>query len=208
MPALRGGRPEVHSLLEGLGEVWVRGVAVDWAGVFEGSGAVRVGLPSYAFQRERFWLGSDRVERGVVDGWRYRVWWRPVGGVGVGVLGGVWLVVVPAGGGGLVEGVVGALVARGARPVVVEVEDGVDREGLAGRLRALLGGELDGVGWDGVGGVVSLLAVSGASANGGVGVGGVGGLLVLVQALGDVGVAARLWCVSVGGYRWVWGIVL
>ena len=34
------------------------GVDVDWVGVFGGSGAVRVGLPSYAFQRERFWLAS------------------------------------------------------------------------------------------------------------------------------------------------------
>ena len=34
----------------------MHGVGVDWVGVF-GSGVVRVGLPSYAFERQRFWLG-------------------------------------------------------------------------------------------------------------------------------------------------------
>ncbi len=54
----RAGRGEVQTLLAGLAGVWVRGVRVDWARIFEGSGASRVGLPSYAFQRERYWLGS------------------------------------------------------------------------------------------------------------------------------------------------------
>ena len=53
---LRGGRAEVRSLLAAVAEVWVRGVVVDWGVVFAGSGARRVGLPPYAFQREHFWL--------------------------------------------------------------------------------------------------------------------------------------------------------
>ncbi|HWX46356.1 MAG TPA: type I polyketide synthase, partial [Solirubrobacteraceae bacterium] len=39
-----------------LAELWVRGVDVDWGALFGGAGGERVGLPSYAFQRERFWL--------------------------------------------------------------------------------------------------------------------------------------------------------
>ena len=57
--ALHGGRGEARSSLAALGGMWVRGVDVDWTGVFEGSGAVRVGLPSYAFQRERYWLAAE-----------------------------------------------------------------------------------------------------------------------------------------------------
>ena len=41
-----------------MGEVWVGGVDVDWGGVSGAAGGVVSGLPSYAFQRERFWLGS------------------------------------------------------------------------------------------------------------------------------------------------------
>ncbi len=55
-PALRSGQRECHSLLAGVGEMWVRGVDVDWSRVFAGAGAARVRLPSYAFQRARYWL--------------------------------------------------------------------------------------------------------------------------------------------------------
>jgi polyketide synthase 12 len=55
-PLLRGERPEAQALLGALAEVWAHGAEVDWARLFEGSGARRVGLPTYAFQRERYWL--------------------------------------------------------------------------------------------------------------------------------------------------------
>ncbi len=58
-PALRNGRDEVRSLLAAVGGVWVNGVDVDWTQVFAESGAARVELPSYAFQRERYWLQSS-----------------------------------------------------------------------------------------------------------------------------------------------------
>ncbi len=61
----RAGREEEQTLLAGVAGLWVRGVSVGWGAVFEGSGARRVGLPTYAFQRERFWL--DGVGRGGGD---------------------------------------------------------------------------------------------------------------------------------------------
>jgi malonyl CoA-acyl carrier protein transacylase/acyl carrier protein len=53
---LRRGRSERGTLMRALAEVWVWGVDVDWVAVFDGSGAERVTLPTYAFQRERYWL--------------------------------------------------------------------------------------------------------------------------------------------------------
>ncbi|MYU18819.1 acyltransferase domain-containing protein, partial [Streptomyces sp. SID8361] len=55
VPVLRGDRPEATALAGALARAHVHGVAVDWAAVFEGSGAHRVELPTYAFQRELFW---------------------------------------------------------------------------------------------------------------------------------------------------------
>ncbi|MEU1947799.1 type I polyketide synthase, partial [Streptomyces sp. NPDC020125] len=55
VPMLRGDRPEATALAGALARAHVHGVAVDWAAIFEGSGARRVELPTYAFQRELYW---------------------------------------------------------------------------------------------------------------------------------------------------------
>ncbi|WP_203872443.1 KR domain-containing protein [Planomonospora parontospora] len=52
----RRGRDEVEALLAGLGRAYAHGVAVEWARYFSGSGARRVELPTYAFQRKPYWL--------------------------------------------------------------------------------------------------------------------------------------------------------
>ncbi|WP_370467274.1 type I polyketide synthase, partial [Streptomyces sp. 5-10] len=53
--ALRKGRAEAETLTKVLARAHVRGVAVDWAAVFAGTGAARVELPTYAFQYARYW---------------------------------------------------------------------------------------------------------------------------------------------------------
>ncbi|WP_234328539.1 hypothetical protein, partial [Streptomyces sp. NRRL F-5555] len=58
VPLLRKGRDEVLSLVEGVGRLHERGVTVDWEAFFAGRGGRRVELPTYAFQRERFWRDS------------------------------------------------------------------------------------------------------------------------------------------------------
>nr|WP_051773314.1 type I polyketide synthase [Saccharothrix sp. NRRL B-16314] len=50
-----GDDAELRRTLGGLAEVHCAGLTVDWAPIFEGTGAARVPLPTYAFQRERYW---------------------------------------------------------------------------------------------------------------------------------------------------------
>ncbi|MDF3294248.1 SDR family NAD(P)-dependent oxidoreductase [Streptomyces sp. RB6PN23] len=55
VPVLRHQHPDAETLLSAVGCLYAQGVAVDWAGMFAGRGATRVPLPTYAFQRQRFW---------------------------------------------------------------------------------------------------------------------------------------------------------
>ncbi|MBG0856961.1 SDR family NAD(P)-dependent oxidoreductase [Streptomyces spinoverrucosus] len=54
--ALRPDRSEPQTLLTALATAFVRGAEVDWAAVYQGLGTRRVPLPTYAFQRKRYWL--------------------------------------------------------------------------------------------------------------------------------------------------------
>ncbi|MFI2433203.1 SDR family NAD(P)-dependent oxidoreductase [Streptomyces sp. NPDC018693] len=60
--ATRGGVHEPESLLSAVARLHVAGAAVDWTAVYAGSGARRVDLPTYAFQRQRYWLDAPRPE--------------------------------------------------------------------------------------------------------------------------------------------------
>ncbi|MGV4989232.1 polyketide synthase dehydratase domain-containing protein, partial [Streptomyces sp. NRAIS4] len=56
VPALRAKLGEAESFAGFLGRAHTAGVAVDWNVFFAGTGAKRVDLPTYAFQRENYWL--------------------------------------------------------------------------------------------------------------------------------------------------------
>ncbi|GAA3354209.1 hypothetical protein GCM10017744_011070 [Streptomyces antimycoticus] len=272
VPVLRKDRSEARTLTTALAELHVNGVSLDWESVFAGRGARQVELPTYAFQRERFWpevtmaLGSrdtpaadsvdarfwEAVERedlqalaqaldidgeaplsqvlpalsayhrssrdqSTIDGWRYRVSWKPVPEVAEGSLSGSWLVVVPASRAEdeLVAGVSAGLGRHGAGvvPLVVDERD-LDAKVLADRLREMVA-ELPELG-----GVLSLVALDEEPCPGYPALsGGFAATLTLAQAMVEAEVPARLWCgtrgaVSVG--RWdalagavqsqVWGL--
>ncbi|WP_282793957.1 type I polyketide synthase [Streptomyces sp. CC224B] len=150
-------------------------------------GAVLPGLASWRRQRR---------ERSTIDGWRYRVAWKPVaGGLPVPALSGRWLVVVPEGAEEhpWASGVVESLARAGAEVAELRVRaDELTREALAVRLREVAGAGA-------VSGVVSLLGFeeSAHAEFAGVPV-GVAGTVALVQALADAGIGARLWALSRG----------
>ncbi|MEV5731497.1 type I polyketide synthase [Streptomyces pharetrae] len=55
-------------VLTSLAEVWVQGAHVDWERVFHGTGATRVDLPTYPFQRRRYWLDGTAGASGELTG--------------------------------------------------------------------------------------------------------------------------------------------
>ncbi|MBW5422663.1 SDR family NAD(P)-dependent oxidoreductase [Streptomyces sp. BG9H] len=68
--SLRRDEGGLARFLLSLGEAHTVGVKVDWDAVYAGAGAKRVDLPTYAFQRERFWLtpslrGGDLTAAGL-----------------------------------------------------------------------------------------------------------------------------------------------
>ncbi|AXI80292.1 SDR family NAD(P)-dependent oxidoreductase [Peterkaempfera bronchialis] len=56
VPALRKDRPETRTVLEAVARLHVHGISPDWRALLPG--ARRVELPTYAFQRDRYWLAA------------------------------------------------------------------------------------------------------------------------------------------------------
>ncbi|MFF8563313.1 SDR family NAD(P)-dependent oxidoreductase, partial [Streptomyces albidoflavus] len=198
IPLMRRDHPEPRTALRAAGHLHALGTPVHWPTLLQG--ARPTALPTYAFQRERYWLdagpqapaqpaGADDI---TVDSIRYLVDWQPVGERAEVRLSGTWPVVAPH---GLdVSPVEEALVRHGAEVVRVLVGTAeLDRTVLARRLREAFG--------DGTpGGVLSLLALADRGWSDGPTVPlGVAGATVLAQALGDLGGETRLWCASRGG---------
>ncbi|MEU3375438.1 type I polyketide synthase [Streptomyces sp. NPDC006660] len=62
VPVLRADRPEPVALIGALAELHVHGTAVDWHAVAETWGGRRVQLPTYPFQRQRYWWEGEAAE--------------------------------------------------------------------------------------------------------------------------------------------------
>ncbi|MER7351394.1 SDR family NAD(P)-dependent oxidoreductase, partial [Streptomyces aurantiacus] len=160
--------------------------------VADGSASVELGavLPVLSSWRRQ------RRERSTLDGWRYRVTWKPLasGTLPTSGLSGRWLVVRPEGADThpWAAGTGEALTRAGADVVELSLAAGeLTREALASRLREF--------GDAGLAGVVSLLGLDESAHVDHERVpAGLVGTVALVQALGDAGVGARLWAVTSG----------
>ncbi|MFG2098949.1 type I polyketide synthase, partial [Streptomyces sp. NPDC048612] len=80
VPVLRKDRDEAHSLVTGLGQLHAHGGTVDWSAFFAGTGARRVALPTYAFQRSRYWLDATPAAVPRQDGVDAEFWDAVEGG--------------------------------------------------------------------------------------------------------------------------------
>jgi acyl transferase domain-containing protein/surfactin synthase thioesterase subunit len=58
VPTLRESRPESEAISTALAHAHAAGAKVGWQAFFAGTGAKRVPLPTYPFQRRRYWLDS------------------------------------------------------------------------------------------------------------------------------------------------------
>ncbi|WP_455753006.1 type I polyketide synthase [Streptomyces celluloflavus] len=171
-------------LLTSFAEAYVQGVPVDWTTVLPTT-ARTVGLPTYAFQRRRFWPELPVIESDGVADWRYRITWQPhprFEAVAA-PLSGTWLLVGDAPDAAVFAD---ALTAHGATVRTLADPAGLDRFDDAGSLT----------------GVLSLLAfdespdarhpwVPRSTAD----------TLALVQALGKAGIDAPLWVVTRGAVQ-------
>ncbi len=66
LPSLRPGQSDWQQILQSLAKLYVHGVAVNWTGFDQDYSRYRVLLPTYPFQRQRYWVEtttSDAYQR-------------------------------------------------------------------------------------------------------------------------------------------------
>ncbi|WFE23123.1 type I polyketide synthase [Solwaraspora sp. WMMD937] len=192
--SLRRDAGGLARFLTSAAEAFTQGVAVDWSRALAGTARTAVDLPTYAFQRQRYWLEpvAPAAAATTVDGWRYRVGWKRLAHTG-GPLTGRWLLVTagdqPA---EPVEAATAALTARGAQVRHLSVDPvTADRAALAALLTTAAGPDTEGV--------LSLLGTDRRPhpEHPAVAVATIATLL-LTQAVADALPAARLWTVTRG----------
>ncbi|GLV85495.1 hypothetical protein Slala03_51840 [Streptomyces lavendulae subsp. lavendulae] len=205
IPVLRADRPEGLAVTTALARLHVHGIPVDWTAVLAGRGARRVDLPTYAFQREQYWLETAPAaggRRSTIEDWQYEVTWKrlpdPATDPATVTADGHWLLVLPAGtdhdgaAAPLAAGLRDTLAAHGCAVTSLTVDAAEDRETLTARLRAATDATPPRA-------VVSLLGLDERPVEGLAALtGGVAATLTLLQALGDAGVGAPLWCATRG----------
>lgn len=80
----QSGQDEMSAVLTTLGSLWGAGVRVEWSALHAGESRRRVPLPTYPFERQRYWVDPDQSQSGTAaaDGrqelsqWFYQPSWK------------------------------------------------------------------------------------------------------------------------------------
>ncbi|NEB41123.1 type I polyketide synthase [Streptomyces sp. SID14515] len=167
--SLRRGDGGPQRFATALAQAWVHGAPVEWASLATGGRWVE--LPTYAFQRKRYWLEGPTGRPRATDAWRYRVEWKPLR-TPQGKLSGRWLLAGPD------DEILSAM--ADADVVQLPMDGTAERASLAEKLRGLAAEH------GAFAGVVHQAGLNPRTS------------LVLVQALGDAGVDAPVWLLTRG----------
>ncbi|MFD7316046.1 SDR family NAD(P)-dependent oxidoreductase [Streptomyces sp. NPDC059883] len=192
VPATRKGRPETGTALAAVARLHTEGTPVDWRAVLAGHGRV-TDLPTYAFQRERYWLEPAPGHRQpAADDRHYRAVWRPGTTLPPPAPGDHWLLIAPDTGHPLVTTVEQALAHHGGQVLRLDVDTTrLDRPALARLLRTTAPTPPTAV--------LSLLALDERHLPDEPAVpAALAATTALVQALGDADIGAPLWCATQG----------
>nr|WP_274912459.1 type I polyketide synthase [Streptomyces sp. WZ-12] len=190
VPTQRADRSAEHALVSALTQLHMHGKQFEVTRLLAGGRTVE--LPTYAFQRQRYWMEAGPADvlglsaaavgmpegggRSVVDDWHYRISWAALSESEESRPSGRWLLLTGQGEDECAD-VVRQLEARGAEVSRLSVPSAVDRAGLAELVRSSAGAAaVSGV-------LVALDAVRMATA---------------VQALSDVEVSATVWGLTRG----------
>ncbi|HYO90010.1 MAG TPA: acyltransferase domain-containing protein, partial [Pyrinomonadaceae bacterium] len=60
LPHPRDEQPDERYLLDALGRLWLAGIEIDWSGFYERERRRRLPLPTYPFERERYWIERQK----------------------------------------------------------------------------------------------------------------------------------------------------
>ena len=167
----RGERDDVECMLESAGRLWLAGVQIDWRGLHGEGAPRRISLPTYPFEKKRYFVDVVKAKAASDDGvplageapsglqrlqsvgdWFYQPTWLRSTIATLVPQSGVWLVVSPPS--ALTDALCSKLAAGGARPVRV-VPGLVPRQSAPDAFEIRLGHDED------VAGVAAVLAGTG-----------------------------------------------
>jgi acyl transferase domain-containing protein len=135
-------KEDLPLLLKTLGQLWLNGVEPDWSGFYAHERRRRVPLPTYPFERRRYWVErgqasqlapavQENLKKADIADWFYLPYWKPSVPPSPSAAeverAGRWLVFVDEG--ELGERVIARLAAEGRRVTAVRAGDGFRKAG-------------------------------------------------------------------------------